>query len=54
MTHNSNMTFEEIGEELRIKPGTAKVRYHWALVAFKTWLKKHYPDTYYFLSGGGE
>ena len=46
LRHNSNMTFEEIGEELRIKPGTAKVRYHRAVTAFKTWLKKHYPDIY--------
>ena len=54
LRHNSGMTFEEIGRELRIKPGTAKVRYHRALVAFKTWLEKRYPDIYYFLRGGGE
>ena len=40
------MTFEEIGEELGIKAGTAKVRYHRAVTAFKAWLKKHYPDIY--------
>ena len=44
------MTFEEIGEELRIKPGTAKVRYHRAVTAFKAWLKKHYPDIYQSLT----
>ena len=54
LRHNSGMTFEEIGRELRIKPGTAKVQYHRALVEFKTWLKKHYSDIYYFLNGGGE
>ena len=54
LRHNSNMTFEEIGRELGIKTGTAKVRYHRALVAFKAWLEKRYPDIYYFLSGGGE
>ena len=54
LRHNSGMTFEEIGRELRIKPGTAKVRYHRALAKFKKWLKKHYPDIYYFLNGGGE
>ena len=48
------MTFEEIGRKLRIKTGIAKVRYHWALVEFKKWLKKHYSDIYYFLNGGGE
>lgn len=54
LRHNSGMTFEEIGRELRIKPGTAKVRYHRALVEFKKWLKKRYPDIYHFLNGGGE
>ena len=54
LRHNSGMTFEEIGRELGIKAGTAKVRYHRALVAFKAWLEKRYPDLYYFLSGGGE
>ena len=54
LRHKSDMTFEKIGRELRIKPGTAKVRYHRALVEFKKWLKKHYPDIYYFLNGGGE
>ena len=48
------MTFEKIGRKLRIKPGTAKVRYHRALAKFKKWLKERYPDIYYFLSGGGE
>ncbi len=52
LRHNSNMTFQEIGRELRIKPGTAKVRYHRAVTAFKAWLKKHYPDIYYSLSEG--
>ena len=50
LRHNSNMTFEEIGEELRIKPGTAKVQYHRAVTAFKAWLKKHYPDIYQSLT----
>lgn len=54
LRHKSGTTFEEIGRELRIKPGTARVRYHRALVEFKKWLKKHYPDIYYFLNGGGE
>ena len=48
------MTFEEIGRKLPIKPGTAKVQYHPALVEFKKWLKKRCPDIYYFLNGGGE
>ena len=48
------MTFEEIGEELGIKAGTAKVRYHRAVTAFKAWLKKHYPDIYYSFSDRGE
>lgn len=52
LRHNSHMTFEDIGEELRIKTGTAKVRYHRAATAFKAWLKKHYPDIYYSLSEG--
>ena len=54
LRHNSGMTFEKIGRKLRIKPGTAKVQYHRALVEFKKWLKKHYSDIYYFLNGGGE
>ena len=54
LRHNSSMTFEEIGQKLGIKTGTAKVQYHRALVEFKKWLKKHYPDIYYFLNGGGE
>ena len=54
LRHNSGMTFEEIGEELGINAGTAKVRYHRAVTAFKAWLKKRYPDIYYFLNGGGE
>ncbi|MCY3553551.1 MAG: RNA polymerase sigma factor [Candidatus Poribacteria bacterium] len=54
LRHNSDMTFEEIRQTLGIRTGTAKSRYHRALVAFKTWLKKRYPDIYYFLSGGGE
>ena len=52
LRHNSNMTFQEIAEELGIKPGTAKVRYHRAVTVFKAWLKKHYPDIYYSLSEG--
>ncbi|RKU33249.1 hypothetical protein C6499_01850 [Candidatus Poribacteria bacterium] len=52
LRHNSHKTFEEIGEELGIKPGTAKVRYHRAVTAFKARLKKHYPDIYYSLSEG--
>ena len=54
LRHNSDMTFEEIGRKLRIKTGTGKVRYHRALVAFKTWLEKRYPDIYHFLNGGDE
>ena len=54
LRHNSHKTFEEIGQELRIKPGTAKVRYHRALTRFKAWLEKRYPDIYYSLSEGGE
>lgn len=54
LRHNSNMTFQKIGEGLGIKSGTAKVRYYRAVTAFKAWLKKHHLDTYYFLSGGGE
>ena len=54
LRHKSGTTFEEIGRKLRIKTGTAKVRYHRALVEFKKWLKKHYPHIYYFLNGGGE
>lgn len=51
LRHNSGMTFEEIGRELRIKPGTAKVRYHRAFAKFEKWLKKRYPDIYYSLNG---
>lgn len=54
LRHNSGMTFEEIGRKLGIKTGTAKVRYHRALVAFKVWLEKRYPDIYHFLNGRGE
>ncbi len=50
LRHNSNITFQEIGEELRIKPGTAKVRYYRAVTAFKAWLKKHYSDIYQSLT----
>ena len=51
LRHNSNMTFVEIGQTLGIKTGTAKVRYHRALKAFKIWLKKGYPDTYCLFNG---
>ena len=54
LRHNSSMTFEEIGEELRIKPGTAKVRYHRVATKFKAWLEKRYPDIYYSFNEGGE
>lgn len=54
LRHNTGLTFKKIGRKLRIKPGTAKVQYYRALVEFKKWLKKRYPDTYYFLNGGGE
>lgn len=54
LRHNSSMTFEEIGEELRIKPGTAKVRYHRVATRFKAWLEKHYPDIYYSFNEEGE
>ena len=47
------MTSEKI-RQLGIKVGTAKVRYHRALRAFKAWLKKHYPDIYDLLRRGGE
>ncbi len=51
---NSSMTFKAIGKELGIKPNTAKVRYHRAVIAFRAWLKRHYPDIYHPLIGGGE
>ena len=35
LRHNSSMTFEEIGEELGIKPNTAKVQYHRVATRFK-------------------
>ena len=54
LRQNSSMTFKEIGEELGIKPGTAKVRYHRVATRFKAWLEKRYPDIYHFLRGGGE
>ena len=54
LRQNSGMTFKEIGQELGIKPGTAKVRYHRVATRFKAWLEKRYPDIYYFLNGGGE
>ena len=44
LRHHSSMTFEAIGEELGIKPETAKVRYHRAVRKFREWLEKHYPD----------
>ena len=50
LRHNSHKTFEEIGEELGIKPETAKVRYHRAVTAFKAWLKKHHLDIYQSLT----
>ena len=54
LRHNSNMTFEEIGRELRIKPGTAKVRYHRVVTKFKAWLEERYPEIYYSLNQGSE
>ena len=54
LRHNSDMTFEEIRQKLGIRTGTAKSRYHRALVKFEKWLERHYPDIYYFLRGGGE
>lgn len=54
LRHHSSKTFKEIGAELGIKPGTAKVRYHRVVQAFRTWLKKHYPDIYCLLNEGGE
>ncbi|MCY3550370.1 MAG: RNA polymerase sigma factor [Candidatus Poribacteria bacterium] len=54
LRHNSDMTFEEIRQKLGIRTGTAKSRYHRALVKFEKWLEKHYPDIYHFLRGGGE
>lgn len=53
LRQNSPMTFEEIGKALGIKPGTAKVRYHRTIEAFKVWLKKYYSETYSLLSGEG-
>ena len=52
LRHSSPMTFEEIGEVLGIKPGTAKVQYHRTVVVFKVWLEKYYPETYLLLSEG--
>lgn len=54
LRQNSGMTFKEIGEELGIKPNTAKAQYHRVVTKFKAWLEKRYPDIYYFLSGRGE
>ncbi len=54
LRHNSDMTFEEIRQKLGIRTGTAKSRYHRALVKFEKWLERHYPDIYYFLRRGGE
>ena len=54
LRQNSGMTFKEIGEELDIKTGTAKVWYHRVVTRFKAWLEKRYPDIYHFLRGGGE
>ncbi|RKU36536.1 hypothetical protein C6496_12890 [Candidatus Poribacteria bacterium] len=54
LRHQSSKTFKEIGEELGIKTGTAKVQYHRVVQAFKTWLKTHYPDHYRSLKEGGE
>lgn len=54
LRHNSHKTFEEIGRELGIKAGTAKVRYHRAVTEFKAWIKKRYLDIYYALSRGGK
>lgn len=52
LRHNSNITFEEIGRELDIKPGTAKVQYHRVVTKFKAWLEECYPDIYYSLNEG--
>ena len=46
LRHHSSRTFREIGEELDIKPGTAKVRYYRVVQAFRRWLEQHYPDHY--------
>lgn len=54
LRQNSGMTFKEIGEELGIKPNTAKAQCHRVATKFKAWVKKRYPDIYYFLNGGGE
>ena len=48
------LTFREIGEVVGIKTGAAKVQYHRTVVAFKEWLKKHYPETYRLLMEGGD
>ncbi len=54
LRQNKNMTFKEIGQELNIKPNTAKVRYHRVVTSFKAWLEKHYPDIYYSFIKEGE
>ncbi len=54
LRNHRSKTFKEIGTELGIKPGTAKVRYYRVVQAFRTWLEKHYPDHYRSLSKGGE
>ena len=48
------LTFRQIGEVVGIKTGAAKVQYHRTVVAFKEWLKKHYPETYRLLMEGGD
>ncbi len=47
LRHHKGKTFQEIGEALAIKQGTAKVRYHRVVQAFRAWLGKHYPDIYH-------
>ena len=54
LRNHSSKTFKEIGEELGIKTGTAKVQYHRVVQAFKAWVKTHYPDHYRSLNERGE
>jgi len=54
LRNHSSKTFKEIGTELDIKPGTAKVQYPRVIHAFKACGEKHYPDHYRSLNEGGE
>ena len=54
LRNHSSKTFKEVGTELDIRPGTAKVRYYRVVQKFRTWLEQHYPDHYRSLNEGGE